>query len=60
MIVDRVRKCTCFLGTFKSTFTGYITRLRGYYRDGRHHQSYYTTEKDTYRLHQQKRIVGPF
>lgn len=49
-----------FFGTYKSTFTGYITRLRGYYRDGRHNRSYYTTTKDTYRLHTQKQIKGPF
>ena len=49
-----------FFGTYKSTFTGYITRLRGYYRDGRHNRSYYTTTKDTYRMHTRKQIIGPF
>jgi len=49
-----------FVGTYASTFTGYITRMRGYYRDGRYNRSYYTTKKDMYHLQKKRGIVGPF
>jgi hypothetical protein len=49
-----------FVGTYLSTFTGFITRMRGYYRDGRYARTYYTTKNHVNNLHKQTKIVGPF
>jgi len=49
-----------FIGTFMSSFTGYITRMRGYYRDGRYARTYFTTKNDVHYLHTHKKIRGPF
>jgi len=49
-----------FLGSVKSSFSGYITRLRGYYRDGRYARTYYLAMEDRYQLFKKTDLVGPF
>ena len=50
-----------FIGTPFSTFTGYITRMRGYYRDDRYANTFYTMKSQQHILHKnQANIVGPF
>ena len=57
---DRVRKCLTHSLVRPSTFTGYITRLGGYYRDGRYSRTYYFMPQHMYVLHRQKELKGPF
>jgi len=48
-----------FVGTLYSTFTSYITRLRGYYRDGRYERTFYTLPLRMYDLQKARPLVGP-
>ncbi|KAJ1427667.1 hypothetical protein B484DRAFT_397154, partial [Ochromonadaceae sp. CCMP2298] len=47
-----------FVGTLYSTFTSYITRLRGYYRDGRYERSYYTMPGAVHLLQRDRELSG--
>ena len=49
-----------FFGTALSSFTGYITRLRGYYNDIRYNHTFYYDREYMHQLFQQKDIIGPF
>eukprot|EP01033_Poteriospumella_lacustris_P003065 gene3065-2243_t len=49
-----------FFGTPRSSFSGYITRMRGYYRDQRFQRTFYFIKRHMFDLQRQKRLVGPF
>lgn len=49
-----------FFGTPRSSFSGYITRMRGYYRDQRFQRTFYFIKQHMFDLQRQKRLVGPF
>lgn len=64
-IIGMIEQIICanahtFFGTPRSSFSGYIPRLRGYYRDGRYERSYYITKNLMYQLQKQRPLVGPF
>lgn len=64
-IIGMIEQILCanahtFFGTPRSSFSGYISRLRGYYRDGRYERSYYFSKDLMYQLQKQRLLVGPF